>query len=256
MTAQADNPLIVIGMHRSGTTMLTRLLISAGIEMGTNLGPNYEDPFFQGVNRELLARARAHWANPAPFFSKIQDPDFKNGAIRAAKNRLQHRQAPDGVWGWKDPRTTLTLPIWLALYPGARVVNLMRNGLDVSMSLYRREIRRYLRLSKDRRLFPPTMAACFALWQIYVSAGLSASAFGNPYLELRYEDFLLNPHDTLKKTVIFAGLDPEQDLSNLVRGIGQPRPPSVWLRLLAHSAWKMSIRDKRLMEALGYTPEF
>ena len=43
------------------------------------------------------------------------------------------------AWGWKDPRSTLTLPLWLELFPDARVIEIVRHGVDVAASLVHRE---------------------------------------------------------------------------------------------------------------------
>lgn len=256
MNMHAENPLIIIGMHRSGTTMLTRLLRTAGANLGSNLGPNFEDPFFQDANRHLLDMAGSHWARPQPFLEHLQQPGFRAEAVDRTAHLLQNREIPAGIWGWKDPRTTLTLPIWLAHFPGGRVVHLVRNGLDVSLSLFRREIRRYLRPSKDRRVFPPTFSACFGLWQIYVATGRNAARLGTPYLELKYEDFLHTPVESLKTVSRFAGIDQAVDFERLAGMIGKPTQHSGSMRLLARAAWKTSIRDKRLMHTLGYTIDF
>ncbi len=31
------------------------------------------------------------------------------------------------AWGWKDPRNTFTLPMWLSIFPKARVLHVLRN---------------------------------------------------------------------------------------------------------------------------------
>src|SRR5213078_1316124 len=45
----------------------------------------------------------------------------------------------DRPWGWKDPRTVFTLPLWLQLFPKAKIINIVRNGVDVASSLSVRE---------------------------------------------------------------------------------------------------------------------
>lgn len=40
--------------------------------------------------------------------------------------------------GWKDPRNTFTLPVWLDLFPNAKIIHLHRSGIDVALSLRRR----------------------------------------------------------------------------------------------------------------------
>ena len=41
--------------------------------------------------------------------------------------------------GWKDPRNTFTLDLWLKLFPNAKIINIMRHPLDVSQSLLVRQ---------------------------------------------------------------------------------------------------------------------
>lgn len=63
-------------------------------------------------------------------------------------------------WGWKDPRNTITLPIWLELFPNAKILHIRRHGVDVAQSLRKRElillhIRKKRSLLKDMLYFVP-----------------------------------------------------------------------------------------------------
>lgn len=42
------------------------------------------------------------------------------------------------LWGWKDPRTTVTLPFWKELVPDAKYVICLRNPADAVSSIQRR----------------------------------------------------------------------------------------------------------------------
>ena len=42
-----------------------------------------------------------------------------------------------GVWGWKDPRNSLTLPFWQDLLPGLKTLIMVRNPLEVAHSMKR-----------------------------------------------------------------------------------------------------------------------
>ena len=41
----------------------------------------------------------------------------------------------DQPWGWKDPRNVFTLPLWLRVFPEAKIIYIVRNGVDVAASL-------------------------------------------------------------------------------------------------------------------------
>jgi hypothetical protein len=112
-------------------------------------------------------------------------------------------------WGWKDPRTTITFPIWTDVFPGARFVHVVRNGVDVAISLHRRALshsrhwrKRFSRLHSPAAL---DFQYCFHLWEKYVSFVLNHKhAFlAHRYLELRYEDLLLEPQVHLQRLVAF-----------------------------------------------------
>ena len=50
--------------------------------------------------------------------------------------RVRGRRAP--YWGWKDPRTALTLPIWARIFPRPAGWTVVRNGVDVAIGTRRR----------------------------------------------------------------------------------------------------------------------
>ncbi len=59
--SETASPLIVVGMHRSGTTLLVRLLEHCGVFMGINQSGNGEARFFQNLNREALDVLGCNW---------------------------------------------------------------------------------------------------------------------------------------------------------------------------------------------------
>lgn len=159
-------PVIVVGMHRSGTSLVAGLLARLGVYMGPKLqlpggGGDTDDQEllragygeaeeFVYLNDGLLRAAGASWDSIQPFVARSADPRF----IRSCAARLQRATAGSlywdylssmprgyaGSWGWKDPRNTVTLPCWLALFPDARVVYVRRNWTPVAASLNRRAL--------------------------------------------------------------------------------------------------------------------
>src|SRR5699024_9625556 len=47
-------PIIVVGMHRSGTSLLSRVLSDIGVFMGNDLSINHESSFFQKINIKIF----------------------------------------------------------------------------------------------------------------------------------------------------------------------------------------------------------
>jgi hypothetical protein len=140
-------PVIIVGMHRSGTSMLTRMLNLAGLQLGRNehlMQPAFDNPEgfwenleFVHINELLLHAFGGTWSAP-PDWPKGWVGDSRLTEIRQAAAALPAKLQLHEPWGWKDPRTTVTLPFWLSLWPEARIVVCVRNPLEVACSLAQR----------------------------------------------------------------------------------------------------------------------
>ena len=212
---KASAPTIVIGMHRSGTTLLTQLLMKLGVHMGAALTVNSESVVFQKANRCLLQRRGASWSNIQPLVTAWRDPQALTVDACWAEKYLvekkgfssffswRHKIGPTPTagslqWGWKDPRNTCTLPLWLQLFPNAKVIHIVRNGIDVAISLHRRETER----SPQARDYSQPMLRfekCFELWERYLGCAVACegSLPKSRFLKIRYEDLLGAPDSTL-----------------------------------------------------------
>jgi hypothetical protein len=115
----------VFGIHRSGTSMLTRMLNIMGVQLGEPLqGPSFDNPkgfwenrFFQASNINILKQVDCN----ADGFDTDQSLkkaclDFKTVPIpQPAIDQIQEYfelSFPNTHWGWKDPRTVITWPFW------------------------------------------------------------------------------------------------------------------------------------------------
>jgi hypothetical protein len=227
------HPAILIGMHRSGTSLTTRLLVDVGVHMGRRLSTNAESIYFQRLNRRILADVGARWDQIEPIVEAMRSDGFcgaEEAKLRRALFRgrgmtsffgrdlwASTRRGESVAWGWKDPRTTLTFPIWQRLFPGARFVHVIRNGIDVAISIHRRALAasRHWKKRFLGDLSPATarFEDCFHLWEQYVAFALEEKHLIDPerYLEVRYEDLLRAPHEHLEQIVNFLGhpINPE-----------------------------------------------
>jgi hypothetical protein len=240
-------PIIFIGMHRSGTSMLGRLLEDIGLFAGTRKDENNEALFFQEINTWLLGQSGARWDVPAacsylwkhekglPWIeSYIQNLLDSPRSIRFLGLRryvgggMKSLNAP---WGWKDPRNTFTLPMWLRIFPQAKIVSIERHGVDVAQSLRAREARNldqavekfsryralvFLRLKGGGFVESPrctVLESGFSLWKEYTgqaSAMIEQLPKGRS-LALRYEDVLENPLKHLRESADFCELKVSDD---------------------------------------------
>jgi hypothetical protein len=253
-------PVIFIGMHRSGTSMLARLLEELGMFFGAVKDQNNEALFFQDLNAWLLGQCGGRWDNPAAFNHyfwrnaetvKWSELYLRNLLVSPrALQFLGARYAIRGIlgletpWGWKDPRNTFTLPLWLRIFGDAKVVSIERNGVDVAQSLRAREInilndaprlyRRnrlafFLRLRRSGFVHSPRCLVLedgFALWEEYASQARAAMGQvpAERVLALRYEDVLADPVKWLGQSADFCGLKVSQNqIENAAKNIRTDR---------------------------------
>src|SRR4029453_19078535 len=118
-TAETQTALCIAGAHRSGTSMVTRLLHCCGLELGpeSELMPQqadnpdgfWEHLGFVALNDELLNERGAAWdlpPKPGENFTQARvDP-----LCDKARLLIESFDAAR-VWGWKDPRKPLTPPL-------------------------------------------------------------------------------------------------------------------------------------------------
>ena len=197
------SPVCVTGMHRSGTSMVARVLSVCGLDLGDAedlmaAAPDNPEGFwehrrFVALDDELLQVAGGSWDSP-PI-----DPAWARArfdALREDARRLVARFGGREPWGWKDPRTSLTAGFWLGVLPELRVVVVVRNPLEVAWSLRRRN-----GIPLERGL---------SLWWTYHSSLVEAADLDRRIV-CRYERFLDDGRREVRRAVEFAGLHPEPD---------------------------------------------
>ena len=137
MTAKNSAPVIVLGMHRSGTSLLAGSLEAAGLFLGevNNAAPhnkkgNKENIPLRDLNDRIMARVSADWRTP-PTAAILWTEAEKQDARALCRAHQEQNQA----WGFKDPRTLWTLEGWRELFPRAFLVGVFRHPALVMHSL-------------------------------------------------------------------------------------------------------------------------
>lgn len=211
-------PYIIIGMHRSGTSFLAKVLERSGIFMGVIKDHNFEAMHFLSVNQQVMWAAKQDWLHPG-VPKKEHWTSFKADTLYAEHFRLNGRWAKFKQclrredWGWKDPRNTFTLDMWLELFPGAKVIHLKRDTESVVKSLQKRNERKgevFAEELKDAEF-------CAELHQKYLQQASSyADKLGDHFLELDYAELCaLNP-TSIKSLENFTGKKIAKHLKALV----------------------------------------
>ncbi len=121
MTTELDRQaVIVLGMHRSGTSLLSGLCRILGLDLGTQLIPAASDNpsgFWENerivrFHDELLQSLNRSWDSVLPLPEGWVDlPELKTapGKLRSI---LKDEFGERGSWAIKDPRLCLLLPLW------------------------------------------------------------------------------------------------------------------------------------------------
>ena len=152
MTGPAGRVVAVLGMHRSGTSLVARAVGALGVPLGDNLwGPREEDNptgFWEDrdvveLDKELLERAGVDWNSlvvpEARSWTGASFQDLKERALAVVRERLSHH----GAWAFKDPRAARVLPFWVevlrAAGADASYVLTVRHPVNVAASLGRRD---------------------------------------------------------------------------------------------------------------------
>lgn len=134
----AASAVLIVGMHRSGTSCLTGCLEDAGLALGDvnrraphNLKGNLENQRVMALHEDLLAQAGGSWHSPPPEVTWNQEHRERRDEIIADYQGL-------GTFGIKDPRTLLVLEGWIEALPNLGLVGTFRHPAAVARSLQAR----------------------------------------------------------------------------------------------------------------------
>jgi hypothetical protein len=130
--------VVVLGLARSGTSVVTGILRALGVDIGSPLADkanpygSFEDRDFADLHKKIfdLAGNKTYWNPPAP--ETILTLKEKCGPLIEEVVRKKSRACP--VWGWKHPRTILTLELFLPYLENPHLIAVFRNPLDIANS--------------------------------------------------------------------------------------------------------------------------
>jgi GT2 family glycosyltransferase/glycosyltransferase involved in cell wall biosynthesis len=197
--AETQTAVCIAGAHRSGTSMVTRLLHCCGLELGpeSELMPAqtdnpegfWEHLGFVALNDELLSELGGAWDLPPK-----PDEDFTSARLDPLRLKAQlliEKFDSASVWGWKDPRNSLTLPFWQQLLPALKTVVVVRNPLEVAHSMRQRN--------------GTSWSFGLRLWEIYNRRFIEVLN-GKDRLITHYDFFFQEPELELRRVTDFIGL--------------------------------------------------
>lgn len=144
--------ICILGMHRSGTSTVSRLINLLGAYLGeeTDLmlpGSDNPEGYWERndvvlLHDRILNHLKRSWDSSLPlpdkWYQREDVKPFRDELVELVKKNFNGQ----GLWAWKDPRTTILLDIWKdvlnELGVELKCVICVRNPLDVARSLEKR----------------------------------------------------------------------------------------------------------------------
>lgn len=198
--------VLVVGMHRSGTSATAHVLAGLGVAFGDNLMPPaddnplgfQEDLSFVALNEELVG--------PAHGWYSIHNRSHENhtaGWDKRAKewwDVFKSAQKPTHI-GLKDPRICRSLPFWKDVFEkDIKAVHIVRNPLAVAESL------------RKRNDFDVQFS--LALWFVYnFEAWSYLTRYKYETLTIDYDKLVDSEEETRSKIKSFLSLDEQLEVN-------------------------------------------
>jgi hypothetical protein len=138
--------ILVLGMHRSGTSLVAQLIAKWGAFMGNDLMPADKfnsdgyweyNPLFH-FHEKLLEKTNNKWYAPSEEINtKELLIEFGDEARLLVKNMDQSGD----IWCWKDPRMSLFMDFWNEILAGREIIHIVVNRPpnDIASSLLVRD---------------------------------------------------------------------------------------------------------------------
>lgn len=228
-------PVFVLGCPRSGTTVLYHMLLSAGgfaVYRAESNVFNLLVPRFRGMHsatdrRELLELwlrsklFRVSGLDAAEISTKIMAECRGGGDFLRIVMQEIARQQGVGRWADSTPDHLLYMEEIKRQIPGALFVHIIRDGRDVALSYARQRWSYPLLWDRNERL---GVAGLYWEWAIRQGRA-QGKRLGADYREVRFEELITNPQQTLAQLGLF--IDHDLDYERIQRaGIGSVSQPN------------------------------
>lgn len=212
--------IIVLCMHRSGSSVITRGIQALGADLGDNLmapvdGNNakgfFEDLDIYRFNEELLSSLGSAWHSLTPLDkTRLTGPEFSEQR-RQAIQLMNEKLVAGRLFAFKDPRTAVLMPFWRCVFEDLdlddRYVIAVRNPIEIAASLKARD-----GLDMRRGLY---------LWAKHAFEAVGNTK-GKPRIFVAYDAIMRQPMEQLTRLAEGLGFDElntsEKDIRDYCEG--------------------------------------
>lgn len=208
--------IVILGMHRSGTSMVAGILNKMGVNMGEDLlGKNPSNPFghfedrdFYNMNRNILCNAGGSWEIPPLEKDILEQKENFDERIRSL---IEKKNNYYNNWGWKDPRTSLTIKLYIPYLINPYFIVCHRKDIAIAQSLQKRDNFKIEKGLKLAEIYNERINDFFRKYD------------GLKKLDLYYEDFISQPTKNIKKIINFLSLEISQDQIEILNNFIIPK---------------------------------
>jgi hypothetical protein len=228
-TGHVSAPVVILGVSRSGTTLLKEMLdrhSQLAIPSESYFIPQLWDRHGAEVERDAfvedLTRLEriAEWGvDPNDVGARLAERVPFHDAVQAIY-RAYAEARRKSRFGDKTPLYMQRLEVLERAFPGARYVHIVRDGRDACMSFL--QMQRRPRFNWAR---PRGVAGFAAQWRREVEDArrFAATQARGRYLELSYERLVEDPHACLEEVCAFLGLEFEEGMLDYHRHVDPTR---------------------------------
>jgi glycosyltransferase involved in cell wall biosynthesis len=196
--------ILILGMHRSGTSLVAQLIAKWGVYSGEDLMPANEynkDGYWEynplvSLHEKMLAYTHNTWYAPS---NEINTTKLINTFSEEAHELVKKMDNSNKPWFWKDPRMALFLPFWNEILKSRKVYYIIpfRKPSSVALSLQKRDN------------IPESIA--LDIWELYNFKIID-------YIHSK-KDYLLVNYDTLLENQLDCSLKIHSFISNNISSI-------------------------------------
>ncbi len=216
-----SNPIVILGMQRSGTSGVAQALSELGVFFGNEAefyatDANNEAGYFEideiiRTNKDLLYAFHRPWNLVKPFPDNWKELPQANESVGRLTALLAKHFAGKSRWGFKEPTSSLLLPPYKQVFCNLGLtptyVICVRNPLDVLISVNRHAESYAEKLYETHEVKPkvagqtflsaPLGNLAFGMWLHFTLSSLRETAGENTSVVL-YEQFVENPGPFLR----------------------------------------------------------
>jgi hypothetical protein len=224
------NPIVILGMFRSGTSSVAAAVAKLGVFLGDEedfFPPDRNNPsgYFESrelvaLNNKILAAYRMAFNSVRPFPVHWLELPQSEILVGEVERRLREMFEEKARWGFKQPMAAPLLPIYQEALTrlGCRpsYVVCVRNPAEVAVSE-----EKWSYSDANGRFHAPLGELAHGLWLHYTLSALHG-CLGQPLTIVLYEDFVQEPGPILESIIRNASLSPTVAQESEAGAVVQP----------------------------------